>query len=276
KIKALIYLQPKTSGIFGERLAHAKPDSLSFQLLGSALGAVGHASTQAALSKVILDRSTDSKVVIALIPTLSQVETAIPETIAVLERLTSADQDPEIVATAQLALGTVAAKLSSSQAQPIVNRFVKALQTTKLPEEQRHFLLVLGNLGTPDLLPAIEPFTQNRDPVLRSAAATALRSMPNASVDEILVRLLTKDSDDNVRLEAAVALGLREINLISFTAQKEGFAKDAAINVRLVMLNNLWQARQTYSEVIIIVKNAAANDRDKNVREAATKLLMEQ
>lgn len=276
KIKALVYLQPKTSQVFGDRLTNAKLNSLSFQLLGSALGAVGHPSAQAALAKAIIDLSKDPKAVIILIPNLSGVENPTPETIAALDRLTATDQDPDIVATAELALGTVAAKLSTVQAKLIIDRFVQALRTLKLPEEKRHILLVLGNIGKPDLLSIIEPFTQNHDPVLRAAATTALRSMPNASVDEILVRLLTKDSDDNVRLEAAVALGSREINLISFTAQKQGFAKDTAVSVRLVTLNNLWQARQIYSEVVPIVKNAAANDRDKDVRDAATKLLMEQ
>ncbi len=274
KIKALISLQPSTSEIFGNRLANAKPDSLSFQLIGGALSAAGHPSAQAALSKAILDRK-DPKAIIALLPNLSGVEIPTLDTIAALERLTSTDQEPDIVATAQLALGTVAAKSSVSQAKPIIDRFVKALQTTKLPEEQRHLLLVLGNVGTPDLLATIEPFTQNRDPILRAAATIALRSVPNAHVDEILVRMLAQDPDDNVRLEISVALGSRDMSLVNFKAQREAFANDKAVKVRLVTLTNLWQARQTYPDVIQIVKNAAETDSNQDVKETAKKLLIE-
>ncbi len=274
KIKALVYLQPNTSKIFGDRLTNAKPDSLSFQLLASALSAAEHPSAQSALSKAILQHSTDPKVALSLIPNLSTVENPTSETVFALDRLASSP-DPEVSATAELALGTVAAKLNLTQAKPIVDRFVQMLQTTKLPEEQRHLLLVLGNVGTSDLLPVLEPFTQNQDVALRAAATTALRNIPGSRVEQILIQILNQDADENVRLESAVALGLREMTPDSFNAQKAVFAKDTAVKVRLATLSTLWQARQAYPEAISIIKNAATNDKDKDVREAATKLLIE-
>lgn len=275
KIKALIYLQPNTSEIFGDRLTNAKPDSLSFQLLASALSAAGHPSAQAALSNAILQHSTDSKVALSLIPNLSSVENPTPDTVVALDRLTSST-DSEVVAAAQLALGTVAAQLNPTQAKPIVDRFVQSLKTTNLPEEQRHLLLVLGNVGTSELLPILEPFTQNQDVALRATATTALRNLPNPRVDQILIQILAKDTDENVRLEAAVALGSREMTSESFNAQKTAFAKDSAVKVRVVTLNTLWQARQAYPEATTIVKNAAEKDSSKDIKQAAMKLLTEQ
>ena len=272
KIKALIYLQPNTSEIFGDRLINAKPDSLSFQLLASALSAAGHPSAQAALSKAILQRSPDSKVALALIPNLSAVANPTSETVAALNQLASSP-DSEVSTTAQLALGTVASKLNPTQAKPIIDRFIQALQSTKLLEEQRHLLLVLGNVGTSELLPILEPFTQTQDVALRAAATTALRNIPNVRVDQLLLQILEKDADDNVRLESAVALGGREMSPDSFNAQKAVFTKDSAVKVRLVTLNTLWQARQAYPEVTAIVKNAAEKDGNKDVKEAAMKLL---
>lgn len=274
KLKALIYLQPNTSEIFGERLSVAKPDSLSFQLITGALGAAGHPPAQAALSKVILERVADPKVALMLIPNLSAVENPTAETVTALDRLASTP-DPDVSTTAQLALGSVAAKLNPTQAKPIIDLFVKALQTTKQPEEQRHLLLVLGNVGTSELLSVVEPFTQNQDAALRSAAVTALRNIPDVRVTSILMQILEKDADENVRLEAAVALGLREMTPESFNVQKAVFAKDSAVKVRLAILNTLWQAREAYPEVAAIVKKAAENDSHKDVKETATKLLLE-
>ncbi|MBD1846969.1 HEAT repeat domain-containing protein [Cyanobacteria bacterium FACHB-63] len=274
KLKSLIYLQPKTSEIFGDRLSIAKPDSLSFQLITGALSAAGHPQAQAALSKVILQRVADTKVALMLIPSLSAVKNPTAETVKTLDQLASTP-DPEVTTTAQLALGSVVAKLNSTEAKPIVDRFVQTLQTTKQPEEQRHLLLVLGNVGTSELLSVIEPFTQNQDAALKAAATAALRNIPDVRVTPILIQILEKDADDNVRLEAAIALGLREMTPESFSAQKATFTKDSSVKVRLAILNTLWQAREAYPEVVAIVKNAADKDSDKDVKETAMKLLLE-
>jgi hypothetical protein len=271
KIKALISLQPGTSSTFGDRLSNAKPDDLAFQLIASALGAAGHPAAQSALAQVIL-RATDPRVALALIPNLSAVEHPTSETIAALNQLASS-LDPEISTTAQLALGTVAAKSNPAQAKPIVDRFVQALQTTKQPGEQRHLLLVLGNVGTADLLPRLEPFVQSPDAALRSAATSALRNIAHPRVEQILIQILEQDTDENVRLEAAVALSLREMTLANFNAQTAAFTKDRSTKVRLAVLNTLWQVRQAHPEVVSIVKNAAEKDSNQDVREAALGLL---
>jgi hypothetical protein len=273
KIKALIYLKPETSKIFGDRLASAKAGSLSFQLLGSALSAAGHADAQTSLLKAIIAKNHDSKVVIGLLPNLAAIENPTAQTISTLQSFIETTKDYEVKTMSQLVLGAFANKLSTEQAKPIIDRFAKALQLTKSPEEQRRFLLALGNAGKTGILPVIEPFIQSSNPILRAAATTALRKLPNASVDETLVRLLTQDSDDNVRLEAVSILGFRKMTLAAYTAQKESFVKDKSVKVRLTILDNLWKVRQDYPEVIQIVKTAAEKDVEKDIKEAASKLL---
>jgi HEAT repeat protein len=119
----------------------------------------------------------------------------------------------------------------------------------------------------------IEPFIQSSNPMLRAAATTALRKLPTTSVDDTLVRLLTQDSDDNVRLEAVSIFGMRKMTLATYTAQKESLIKDKSVKVRLTILDNLWKVRQDYPEVVQIVKNVAEKDVEKDVKEAARKLL---
>jgi HEAT repeat protein len=273
KIKALIYLKPEASKIFGDRLAIAKPGSLSLQLLGSALSAAGHADAQTALLKAIMSKSNDTKVVISLLPNLAAIENPTSQTITTLQGFIETAKDDEVKTMSQLVLGAFANKLSPEKAQPIIDRFAKALQITNSPDEQRRFLLALGNVGKAEVLPVVEPFIQSSNPVLRAAATTALRKLPNVSVDETLVRLLTQDSDDNVRLETASILGLRKMTAAAYTAQKESFIKDKSVKVRLTILDNLWKVRQDYPEVIQIVKNAAEKDVEKDIKEAAIKLL---
>lgn len=273
KIKALIYLKPETSKIFGDRLASAKFGGVSFQLLGSALSAAGHADAQASLLKAIISKSNDPKAVIALLPNLAAIENPTNQTIITMQDFIAIVKDPEIKTTSQLVLGAFANKLSLEQAKPIIDRFAKALQFTKSPEDQRRFLLALGNIGKPEILPVIEPFIQNSNPVLRAAATTALRKLPNVSVDEILLRQLAQDNDANVRLETVSIFGLRKITPVIYAAQKDAFIKDKSVRVRLTILDNLWKVRQDFPEVIQIVKNAAEKDIEKDVKEAASKLL---
>jgi HEAT repeats len=273
KIKALIYLKPETSKIFGDRLASAKTGSLSFQLLGSALSSAGHADAQTVLLKAIISKDHDAKALIRLLPNLAAIENPTNQTINTLQNFIETAKDDEVKNMSQLVLGAFANKLSIEQAKPIIDRFAKALQITKSPEVQRRFLLALGNVGKEEILPMIEPFIQSSNPMLRAAATTALRKLPNTSVDDTLVRLLTQDSDDNVRLEAVSIFGMRKMTSATYTAQKDSLIKDKSVKVRLTILDNLWKVRQDYPEVVQIVKNVAEKDVEKDVKEAARKLL---
>jgi hypothetical protein len=147
KIKALIYLKPETSKIFGDRLASAKAGSLSFQLLGSALSSAGHADAQTALLKAIISKDHDAKALIRLLPNLAAIENPTNQTINTLQNFIETAKDDEVKNMSQLVLGAFANKLSIEQAKPIIDRFAKALQITKSPEVQRRFLLALGNVG---------------------------------------------------------------------------------------------------------------------------------
>lgn len=103
------------------------------------------------------------------------------------------------------------------------------------------------------------------------------KSRPFASVSEnadtLLIKALSSDADAAVRLEAAVVLGFHEANINSFTAQKRAFINDTAESVRLEILQNLWKARNLYPEVRQLIKQSAAQDKAKTIREKALSII---
>lgn len=102
---------------------------------------------------------------------------------------------------------------------------------------------------------------------------SALRWIQDSQVDTLLTKALYNDPDDGVRLEAAVALGFREMNPATFLTQKQAFLLDKAVKVRLAALKNLWQAHEAFPEVRQLVKQAAQNDVSKDVQEAAANIV---
>lgn len=276
KIKALIYLQPQVSQTIGTKLTAAKLNGLSFQLLSSALGSVGNDLSQAALTNAILARSNDPQAVISLIPNLSGVAKPTVATANAMEKLATTQQDPQVVTTAQLALGTIVGKMTAGDPQRITHGFIRSLQNATTTEERRHYLLVIGNIGSKDILGIVSQYSSHSDPIVRAAAATAFRNIADSSAETRLIELLDRDPDDSVRLEAAVALGVRSLNEANYKANKAAFARPSDAKVRLATLNNLWQARITYPEVIGIVKAAAEGDLDEDVKKAAASLMTQQ
>ncbi|MEM7556247.1 MAG: HEAT repeat domain-containing protein, partial [Cyanobacteria bacterium P01_A01_bin.84] len=276
KFKALVYLKPETSKILGERLLKAKADSLSMQIISGALGNAGNPQAQSALVKAIAFYRRDWDVLSVLIPSLATVNSPIQEAEDIILDLAFNSSDTNIASTAQLALGTIAnnlAKTSPQRSHKIVERFVKALETTKSEQQIRQYLLVLGNAGSPKSLKAIASLTKAKQPKIRATALLALRWIDDKQAETLLTDALIKDTDDGVRLEAAVALGFRKMSPHSFQTQKQAFTSDRSIKVRLSLLKNLWEVRTSFPEVNQIVTQTAQNDVSPDVRKAATNLI---
>jgi hypothetical protein len=274
KFKALVYVQPQASALLGEILTTSHPGSATTRILTGALGAVGNTEAQEALVTAIRARRQDWPVLSTLIPVLGSVDSPTPLAEETLRELASDPSDWNIASTAQLALGVMARRLAESErATKLVDWAVKNLDSSPSVEMTKQWLLVLGNTGSATSLPGIARFVNNPSPELRAIAASALRFIRSRQADDLLIKLLASDSDAKVRLEAAVALGFREPSADSFAAQKQAFLKDKTVNVRLAVLQNLWQARETFSEIRQLVKQAAAKDVAKEVRKAAAEMM---
>ena len=277
KFKALIYLHPESSATLGQMLATADAKSLTMRVLTGALGAVGNPEAQAALVSAIKARPTDWPALSMLIPALNDASTPTRLAEETIHELASQSPNPDIASTAQLSLGAMAhnlAETSPERATNIVASLVKQIDLSSSADTTRQLLLALGNAGSAQAYSTIARFMTDSSPALRAAAASALRWIDSDQAAAQLIKVLTSDPESAVRLEAAIALGFRQINANSFAAQKQALAIDKDEKVRLALLSNLWKGRAVFPEARKIIEKAATSDASADVRQAATELLV--
>lgn len=276
KFEALIYLYPESCGRIGKILAKADPKSLTMNILASALVAIGHKQAQAALISATKARKEDVQVLFVLIPALGGVVEPTLETEKALRVFAFESTNPDMRATAELALGSAARSLtvtSPDRAGKIIKEFVKKLESPSSEKELQQTLHVLGNTGSTLTQSTIEKYLTHPAPFIRAAAMFALRWIESSKVDSLLAEGIISDQDRSVRLEAANALRLREMTLETCQAQKEAFMKDAAVEVRVAVLHNLANALEDFPEIKKLVKEAAAKDSSKDVRKLANDIM---
>lgn len=276
KFKALVYLHPESSTRLGRMLAKAGARSATMRILTGALGAAGHAEAQMALVTAVRARPQDWPALFMLIPALGGVGSPTQVAEDALRDLAFNSLNADIASTAQLTLGSIArnlAETSPRRAEKIVDSFIKQIESSSSADATSQILLVLGNAGSTRAFSTVARFLTHSSAALRAAAASALRWIPFDQVDPLLIKTLTSDSEAEVRLEAAVALGFREMSEANFKPQKQAFLTDKDEKVRLAVLRNLWKAHQAYPEVQGLVKEAARTDASKEVRKAATEIV---
>jgi HEAT repeat protein len=275
KLKALVYLQRDVCPKLAEVLSAARTDGPTFSLLCGALSSIGHDKAQEALHTAMRARADDSAAMMVLVPALGMVDRPTPATEKTLRDLDKA-KDKHVRATAQLALGIVARTLSATEPERtrrIVQETLEKLKTAANAAESRQNLLVLGNIGAAETLPAIKPFLRDETPMVRAAAVSALRWLEHSSVDGLLIEALTGDAEEQVRVEAVQALGLRPMSAASLSAHQQALTRDVSSTVRLSALRNVAQSRAAFPQARDILTLSAAGDPVAEVREEAQRLL---
>lgn len=275
KFKALVYLQPEACEKLGEILAKAEANGATALTLSGALGVVGHRQAQSALVFAARSRPNDWAFLATIIPSLGGANEPTEEAEKLVRELAKNSVDENVASTARLALGTMARNLqakSPARAAKIVEEFVGRIRNAD-EKTANELLAVLGNTGSPTILPTISRYLMSEKTSLRAAAVSALRLVDGSRADALLIKILLSDADALVRLEAVNALAAREPNAAIVAAQKRAFHTDKSAPVRVAVLQNLWRARDAFPAVRQIVERAAASDAAKEVREAAANLI---
>jgi hypothetical protein len=272
KFKALVYLHPEKSATLGVLLISAPPNSLTMRIISDALGNVGHLQAQEALVTAIRARLEEPAAVLKLLKSLGSAD--LPTRLAeeTMRKLATSYPDWNISATAALSLGVMARKLvktSPERSDRIIQWAISELNSSTTVNRKRLFILVLGNSGVVQALPAINKYVSDPSPGVRSSAASALRLIDSKKADELLTRFLLFDPAEKVRLEAVFAFSLRKFTPTVFDIHKQTFLKDRAEIVRLAALENIWNVHENFPEARRIVKQAADNDPSEEVRKAA-------
>jgi hypothetical protein len=275
KLKALVYLQPDACPMLAKVLAAAKTDSRSMAILTEALSSIGHPAAQAALCDVIIARRDDEVALAGLIPALAMVERPTQASESLLVELGKNTLSAIVRESVELGLGTMARQMLDSQparSDRIVATMLARLAAATSVEERRLVLSVLGNVGADKTLPAVAACLRDAAPEVRAAAASALRFIELAEADRLLTDTLVNDTDANIRVEAATALGFRVMTAETFAAQKKAFLADASTRVRLALLPNFARGASAFPECRTLLTQAAKDD-CKEVRDEAANFL---
>ncbi len=276
KFKALVYLHPESCAALGQVLKDAKADSLSMQILPTALNTIGNPEAQAALVVAVKAHLQDKDALIPLLTSLATLEKPIMETQATLEEVALKATDEDIYSTAVLSLGAQARRLaafSPERADRIIQMLLGELKKSKSPKTSKLIVLALGNTGSNNAIQELSKAAADPSADTRSSGVFAMRFIAGDEAESLILKALSSDDEAGVRLSAASALSHREMTKNSFEVQKKAFRKDKDEKVRLALLGNLWKAEGTYPEVRQMVRKAAAADRSKEVRKAAKDIM---
>src|SRR5262249_44187444 len=151
-----------------------------------------------------LDRRADDDAFLRLlIPTMGFATAAGDEVEGALRDFAAGGGDPASRATADLALGTIAARTGDpARAARITRDYAARLEAARDPADITSALAVLGNAATPAAAAAVARYVADPRPSVRARALEALRRVIGSDAELALVAALS-DPDEEVRAAAA-------------------------------------------------------------------------
>jgi HEAT repeat protein len=276
KFKALVYLHPEVSPALGKLLSSASPGSLTGDILGGALAAVGNPSAQAVLAQIILARRSEPEFVLDLIQDLARVRFPTEAAERAFRELASGTTDRRVYEAALFGLGTMSRNLketSPERAAGIADWLASLVRPAMAPQNLDTVLKALGNSGSGKALPVLREFSRDPSSSLRAAAVTGLRFVGPGEADDILAETLASDADASVRAAALLALSFRPPTARTLQAEVQAVLKDSSESVRLAALENLGRIAGGSSQILAVIKRVADADPSESVRKSAAAML---
>jgi HEAT repeat protein len=273
KVKALIYLHPDTCPQMEMLLRSSDSSGPVFQLITSAFAAVGNPKAQDALISA-LQKSRDETDKIQLLIALGAVKRPTEKAQDAVEEIAWRSPMSSLARGGQLTLGSMAHNLrlfSPGRAADIVERATATL--AGVSGAQTQLIALLGNAGAREALPVLQRFLDHPSAVIRRRTALALRFIDAQQADELLSKTLLSDADESVRIHAAIALEFRNVTQTNFEAQRAALLSDKSESLRIRVMRNLWSSRESFPEVVSLVKSLASSDSSRDVRGSAARLL---
>lgn len=142
--------------------------------------------------------------------------------------------DQEVAATAVLAAGTIARKLSHGQSD-LSERILRLYQDPSQEAIRTSVVAAMGNDGNAIYLPALKQSLASKDFAQRAAAAYSLRHIVGEAANKALVEVVESEANLLVLREAMKAMAIRDMNAKDYaaivhkvTSYDESLQKDAA------------------------------------------------
>jgi HEAT repeat protein len=271
RLSALLRLEPAR---IGETLGRIRGKDPEAQMLIAALAGANTTETQAALVDLALDGSLEKESRAQVLANITALDQPNKDTLTRLRPL-MADADPEVRAQAALAVGAATRALGSTDpqaAQTATSDLVKLVNQSGSEEEKLWAIRSLGNAGSEGALPTLTGVLGGDSVAMREAAAQALRFVPGTEADQVLARVMTTDSSEQVRSAAVFAARFRESEAVVGSVERAA-RNDASETVRQQAVQTLGRVARDSNAPLETLDYVANNDTSEQNREAAKRIL---
>jgi len=279
KTRALFRLQPAHCKDAATALAGiASFQDKSFMILASALASAGTPEAQAALRDAIAGTAGKRDNQEVLIAELGNLEAPDRETEALARELAARGGNDDSRNVAELALGSMARALTTSdpeRADALVSEALRRAQTATALDDRIVSLQTLGNTGSPRSLDALRGAAGDPDFRVRQAAAAALRSLDGPDVEQLLVSLAVHDPEAAVRAEATSSMRQRNLAPATFEALAQLVRRDPSEAVRQTLIGVIAGAAEQFPAAVEVLAWVAKHDPNAEVRHNAELALVQ-
>jgi len=250
-------------------LEHIKRNGPLKKHLISALRDAGSPEAQAALRGLIREPSLTAEDRLQVVRGLSRVDDPTPETVKTLTDLLG---DEALGEQAEYGLGGNVYRLARTNpalAKTTLDGLQSRLSGAQTDSQRQRALLALGNAGAESSLASIQEQLSSPSEMVQIAATDALRRIPGASADVLLVKQLREAKLPSVRIAAAEAMRYREPSAAIVAGLNDATHVDPEVAVRKAALDIDAYFAARSSVLRQAIRDAATSDPDPNMRQRA-------
>lgn len=272
---ALLTLHPETIHQVEQQLREVPWNTASAQLLLGALCRLNTANAQSTLLRLIranqdwLMQNLD--LFQSLLMSIEHPSAELVESIWEITRNSKGDA----LKMLSLNFGTLVKRLPPTQRE-LQNMLIKWMITQHdqaALEDKVHWILVLGNTGSPGVLNTIMLYSLSDNPQVRWAVASALTPISDPKAEKALLQYATTDPDKNVRLNAIDGFEYRNWSGEVYKRLASTLDTEQEAEVRRAIVRVLWSKRNIFPEVRDLLQRVARSDKSGEVRQLARDLL---
>lgn len=272
---ALLSLRPKTIDQVEQQLRKTSWSNASAQIVIGALCRLNSLEAQSALLRLIranqawLTQNLD--LFQSLLMSIEHPSVELVKSIWEMTRQAKGDA----LKMLSLNLGTLVKRLPPAPKE-LQNKIIKWMisQHDQADREDKvHWILALGNTGSPSVLKTIMFYSLSDNPQIRWAVASALTPISDPKAEETLLQYATTDPDKNVRLNAIDGLEYRNWSEEVYKRLASALDTEQEAEVRRAIVQVLWNKRNAFPEVRDILQRVARSDKSGEVRQLARDLL---
>ncbi|WP_240357048.1 MULTISPECIES: HEAT repeat domain-containing protein [Myxococcus] len=273
RLKALFQLEPASALAVPGQLRGEEDRNTYSSMLG-ALSAASTPEAVRALGQVASDGTLALPVRVDATAALGAAEAPTAEGIDALRALSGSTQQ-ELRGTATLALGNAtrnALAQGGAQGESLMRELMRSVATAQTPQARALQLRALANTADVRVLPTLQEALRDPSPIVREAAAEALRLIPGPDADRMVSAVMLGDMAPEVRRAAIFATSFRAL-APQIPALAQVIRQDAVEAVRIEAVRLLGTNLRNAPGVAEILAWAGQNDPNSDVRHTAMAFL---